>query len=140
MFYKEMKMKKTAYPILIYYDPGDKVPYYVEVPDFDRGTQGTGFAEALEMAEDLINELIVTYQDQNMEIPEPSRAEDLRPDEGAVVSWVVADPDEYRRKTDNRAVRKNVSLPSWLNYAAEKAGLNCSAVLQEALKKELHLG
>ena len=96
-------MKKTVYPILIYYDPGDKVPYYVEVPDFDRGTQGTGFAEALEMAEDLINELIVTYQDQNMEIPEPSRAEDLRPDEGAVVSWVVADPDEYRKKTDNRA-------------------------------------
>lgn len=128
---------KNVYPILIYYDPGDKVPYYVEVPDFDRGTQGTDFAEALEMAEDLVNELIVTYQDQNMEIPEPSGAEDLKPENGGMVSWVVADPDEYRRKTDHRAVRKNVSLPSWLNHAAEKAGLNFSAVLQEALKEAL---
>lgn len=93
-------MKKTAYPIFIYYDPGDKVPYYAEVPDFGRGTQGADFVEALEMAEDLINSLIVTYQDQDMTIPSPSKAENLRPGEGATVSWVVADPDEYRRKTE----------------------------------------
>ena len=54
-----------------------------------------------------------------------------------MVSWVVADPDEYRRKTDNRAVRKNVSLPSWLNQAAEAAGINFSAVLQDGLKQAL---
>ena len=128
---------KKAYPIYIYFDPGDEVPYYVEVPDFDRGTQGTDFAEALEMAEDLVNSLIVEYQDRKMEIPEPSKAEDLHPEAGAVVSWVVSDPDEYRRKTDNRAVRKNVSLPSWLNQAAETAGINFSAVLQDGLKQAL---
>ena len=36
-------------------------------------------------------------------------------------------------------VRRNVSLPSWLNVEAEKAGVNVSAVLQAALKKELHI-
>lgn len=128
---------KKAYPIFIYYDKDDKVPYFVEVPDFDRGTQGHDFAEALEMADDLVNDMIVTYQDQKTPIPEPSNAEDLKPDEGAVISWVVADPDAYRKKTDNRAVRKNVSLPSWLNHAAEEAGINFSAVLQEGLKEAL---
>ena len=95
------------------------------------------FAEALEMAEDLVNDLIVSYQDLKKEIPEPSTIDELKPEKGGMVSWVVADPDEYRRKTDNRAVRKNVSLPSWLNHAAEKAGLNFSAVLQEGLKEAL---
>lgn len=128
---------KKAYPVFIYYDPDDKIPYYVESPDFDRGTQGTSFAEALEMAEDLVNILTVTYQDKKIDIPEPSKPEDLKPESGAVTAWVVADPEEYRKRIDNRAVRKNVSLPSWLNYAAEKAGLNFSAILQEGIKQAL---
>lgn len=128
---------KRAYPVFIYYDPEDVVPYYVEVPDFDRGTQGQDFAEALEMADDLVNDLIVTYQDRKIPVPEPSSPNDLKPDEGGVVSWVIANPDEYRKKTDNKAVRKNVSLPSWLNHAAEEAGLNFSAILQDGLKETL---
>lgn len=132
-------MKKLAYPVFIYNDPGDKVPYYVEVPDFDRGTQGHDFAEALEMAEDLINDLIVSYQDAKKAIPEPSDKEILKPDGDAIISWVVADPDSYRKKIDAKAVRKNVSLPSWLNHAAEEAGINFSAVLQDGLKQALGL-
>ena len=43
----------------------------------------------------------------------------------------------YRRSVDKKTVRRNVSLPSWLNNAAEEAGLNVSAVLQNALKQQL---
>lgn len=50
-----------------------------------------------------------------------------------VVSLIDMDSSEYRRKTDTRTVRRNVALPSWLNYEAEKAGINVSRVLQEAL-------
>jgi len=32
-----------------------------------------------------------------------------------------------------------VALPSWLNYEAEKAGINVPRVLQEALKQELNV-
>ena len=46
---------------------------------------------------------------------------------------------EYRRKNDLRAVKKNCTIPSWINFQAETAGLNFSAVLQAALKKELHI-
>ncbi|MCM1217669.1 MAG: hypothetical protein NC548_24520 [Lachnospiraceae bacterium] len=47
--------------------------------------------------------------------------------------------EEYRRKIDTKAVRKNVTIPSWLNYEAEHAGINISRVLQEALMKVLNV-
>lgn len=46
---------------------------------------------------------------------------------------------QYRRKLDTRTVRRNVTLPSWLNYEAEKAGINVSRVLQEALMQTLNV-
>ena len=39
--------------------------------------------------------------------------------------------------TVKKAVRKNISLPSWLNEKAEKEGINFSRVLQEALLDKL---
>jgi len=38
---------------------------------------------------------------------------------------------DYRRKMDNKTVRRNVTLPNWLNREAEKAQINVSRVLQE---------
>lgn len=38
---------------------------------------------------------------------------------------------------DRKTVRRNVALPSWLNYEAEHAGINVSRVLQEALMNVL---
>ena len=52
---------------------------------------------------------------------------------GNIKAMVDVDTKEYRRKIDTKAVRRNVSLPSWLNYEAEKAQINVSRVLQEAL-------
>ena len=56
-----------------------------------------------------------------------------------IVTLVDVDFDEYRRRNENRAVRKNVTIPSWLNERAEEAGVNFSAVMQDALKARLHL-
>ena len=49
------------------------------------------------------------------------------------------DFDEYRKKNDMRAVKKNCTLPSWLNYEAEKANINFSQLLQQALIQKLNL-
>ena len=56
-----------------------------------------------------------------------------------IVTLVDVDFSEYRRKNDMRAVKKNCTIPSWLNFEAEKAGINFSAVLQAALKSELKI-
>jgi hypothetical protein len=56
-----------------------------------------------------------------------------------VITLVDVDFAEYRRRNDLRTVKKNCTIPSWLNYEAEKAGVNFSTILQAALKQELHI-
>ena len=53
-----------------------------------------------------------------------------------IVTLVDVDFGEYRRKNDMRAVKKNCTIPSWLNFEAEKAGVNFSAILTAALKSD----
>ena len=48
----------------------------------------------------------------------------------SVVSMVDIDFVEYRRRVDNKTVRRNVTLPNWLNQEAKKAHLNPSLILQ----------
>jgi len=54
-----------------------------------------------------------------------------------ILTMVDVDFTAYRRKLDNRTVRRNVTLPNWLDYEARKADLNVSKVLQEALMLRL---
>ena len=56
-----------------------------------------------------------------------------------ILTYVDVDFSEYRRKIDTKTVRRNVALPSWLNYEAEHAGINVSRVLQEALMNVLNV-
>ena len=102
--------------------------------------------DAIDMARDAIELKCVSLEDDKEEIPNPSNIEDLNinngtfADEGeTVVSFVDVDSTEYRKKIDTRTVRRNVVLPSWLNYEAEQAGVNVSRILQEALMSTLKL-
>jgi len=128
---------KAAYPIIL--TPGEKYTV-VYVPDFDINTEGTDFADAMEMARDAIGIIGVDMEDDKEPIPAPSALADAAAahPEG-VATLVDVDFAEYRRRNDMRTVRRNVSLPAWLNAAAESAGLNVSAVLQTALKQELQI-
>ena len=49
----------------------------------------------------------------------------------------VSYADAWRKEVDNAVVRKNCTIPNWLNKKAEAAGVNFSQVLQDALKKLL---
>jgi hypothetical protein len=69
-------------------------------------------------------------------IPSPSTLHPVCAD-NEIVTLVDIDIDAYRRANDNRTIRKNLTLPSWLNDLAEKAGVNFSQILQEGLKEKL---
>ena len=127
-------MRKAYRIILVPEDQG----YTVFIPDFDSGTQGKDLADALYMARDAIGSLGITMQDMGREIPEPGAAEyELQP--GEIESYVDVDFAEYRRKKDNKKVRKNVMIPSWLNEVAESENINFSRILEEALKERLEV-
>ncbi len=128
---------KYAYPIIL---SKGKTSVVVYVPDFDINTEGADYADAIEMARDAIGIVGIELQDRGESLPVPTPAGDVKAeDEGDIVSLVDVDFAEYRRQNAQRAVRRNVTLPSWLDYEAEKSGINVSAVLQKALKEELSL-
>ena len=133
---KEESFLKNSYPIILTPDAGG---YVVEIPDFAIGTQGDSIPEAMEMARDAIGLMGIDMEDDGKSLPIPSTLESVSKGPGDVVTLVDVDFTEYRRQNDMRSVRRNVSLPCWLNAAAEKAGINVSAVLQAALKQQLHL-
>lgn len=128
---------KNAYPIVL---TPDEVGYVVFVPDFNIGTQGDDLAEAIEMARDAIGIVGITMEDEKTQLPQPSvLSEVIKTTSQDIITLVDVDFDEYRKQNDMRSVKKNCTLPAWLNFEAEKAGVNFSAILQNALKKELNI-
>ena len=125
---------KYVYPVIFEDDEG-KIG--VTVPDIPSTfTFGDDMADAIFMAQDVIAMMIATcYEDEGKKAPEPSRIEDIRT--SGIVSLVVADTDEWRKLVDNKAVKKTLTIPSWLNRKAERASINFSQVLQDALCKKL---
>lgn len=128
---------KAVYPVILTQGKKFIVAY---IPDFDINTQGKDYAEAIEMARDAIGITGIDMEDDNESIPAPSELSAINTAAPSdIVTLVDVDFAEYRRKNDMRAVKKNCTIPSWLNFEAEKAGVNFSAVLQAALKKELNI-
>lgn len=136
---------KSVYPVFIAQSNND---YLVFVPDLDIYTEGVSFVDAIEMARDAIALKGILYENDGMDIPLPSDgneamamakadADDEFDYSKGVLTYVDVDFSAYRKKYDNRMVRRNVTLPAWLNYEAEKSNLNVSKFLQEALKEKL---
>ena len=125
---------KQVYPVVFTtLDSG----YMAYVPDFEINTQGDDLAQAIEMARDAIGLMGIDMEDEQSVLPTPSPISSLKTAPNEIITLVDVDFTEYRRKNDMRAVKKNCTIPSWLNFAAERAGINFSATLQAALKKEL---
>ena len=132
---------KNVYPVLI---SKDNDYYLVYIPDLNGMTQGTSLYDAIYMARDYLGTCSLTQ-----ELPEPSSLEEAiriakeKADDDDF-QWSAGDPyfvdidtDEYKKKLDTKAVKKNCTIPSWLNDKAEAAGVNFSRVLQDALIERL---
>lgn len=129
---------KVIFPVII---STEKTEQYhdVFVPDLEINTEGVDIADSIEMARDAIGLKCIVMEDMNLEIPSSSDIKDISFGKDEFVTLVDVDLSDYRRKNEMRTVKKNCSLPSWLCYEAEKANINFSAVLQAALKRELHI-
>lgn len=134
---------RTAYPtIFTKIDEG----YLIEVPDLKILTEGIDIVDSIEMARNEISSTIIALEDEKRIVPPPSAIEHIDvamgtfSDEGkSFVSVVDVDTADFRRKVSTKPVRRNVSLPSWLNYEATKAGINVSRFLQDALIEKLNM-
>lgn len=129
---------KYVYPAI--FTPVENGEYSIRVPDLPGCvTCGKDLADALDMAQDAISMWLTDAEDSKEEIPPASNVFDIKCDKSEFVNLIAADTVEYRNLNDSRAIKKTLTIPNWLNTKAEKAGVNFSQVLQEALKNILHI-
>lgn len=114
--------------------------YNVSFPDFEEIiTYGETLEEAYVMAEDALKLcLFDLYQDKE-NIPEATKINKIELNKDQVVILVKIELKKVIREYDNKAVKKTLTVPAWLNTEAENAHLNFSHVLQEGLKKRLNI-
>jgi predicted RNase H-like HicB family nuclease len=124
---------KLTYPACFYKDESDG-SYAVEVPDLPGCVSGGHtLAEAITMSIDAASGWVLTEMEDGKSIPEASNITDIHAAPDGFVSLLVLDMDEYAEKYGNKAVRKNLTIPAWLNTFAETNHINFSQVLQDSL-------
>lgn len=130
-------MAKYVYPAVFTEEDSG---YSINFPDLPNCfTSGKTLGEAIEMAGDVLCLTLYEMEQAGTAIPAPSDLRDVPVGNKEFVNFIPCDTVEYRRFFDNRAVKKTLTVPSWLNDMAERAGINFSATLQSALKQQLHL-
>ena len=138
----------SVYPAIFYAE--DSGGYSVVFPDLNHlATSGDDMQEAMEMAVDCLAGYLFTEKQDGNDIPAPTPLEAVDPycEDGdeedrkmrRFVNVVSVDVEAYAAQHFNKAVKRTVSIPQWLNNRAVAAKLNVSKVLQNALMEELHI-
>lgn len=132
-------MSLVNYPAVFHYEDSS---YWVEFPDL-KGCFSDG--KTLEEAFENSKEALGLYLDSNGQnskrvIKKPSDIKKIIKDyKNETVMFIEYDSVEYARKYKNKAVKKTLSIPEWLNDLAMSESINFSQALQEALLKKLNI-
>lgn len=135
----------VTYPAFFYKNKENE-GYTVVFLNLEYGaTEGRNEIEAVQMAQDYIVSWLYEEYLENNAFPKSGSIEEITIEDDefsdmskTFVSLVRMDIADYVRKTETKTVRKNVSIPSYLNALAKKRNLNFSQILQEALLAELN--
>lgn len=124
--------ERYFYPAVFHYDEHGIA---VEFPDLPGCvTCADTQDEALELAQDALAGFLSCLEMDNDPIPAPSVLTSIKTEYNEAAVLVEA----WMRPLREQTVRKNLTVPSYLAYEAEKAGVNFSQVLTAALEKLLH--
>lgn len=125
-------MAKYAYPAV--FTPAENGQYSVNFPDLESCyTCGDTLEDSIMMAEDVLAYTLFDYERAGASIPSPSDLSSFSLEEKEFVNYVACDTLAYRKRHNNQAVKKTLTIPEWLNEEAIALGINFSQVLQEAL-------
>lgn len=127
-----------VYPAI--FQPETVGGYSVAFPDLPGCfTEGDSLEEAITMARDALGLYLYSLEEDSEPIPPASSLDTVRTELGGFVSLIDIDMLAYCQKYDNRAVKKTLTIPAWLNTMAEADNVNFSQTLQAALKERLGL-
>ena len=126
---------KLVYPA-IFTPCEEKEGYTVVVPDLPGCvSEGNDLIDAIDMGTDAASGWILGELEDGNDIPSASRYEDISIEPGSFINYLVLDMTAYSEKYGSASLRKNITIPAWLNTYGEKNNINFSRVLQDALLK-----
>lgn len=127
------------YPAVFYLEDDNR--FSVIFPDLnDLATYGDNLADAFAMAQEACGQYLFTALRDGEPIPSATPLDAVKKDDDAAfVNLVCVNLDEYARAYDDKAVKKTLSIPAWLNTACENYGINYSKVLKDALIAKLQV-
>ena len=133
-----MNKYKYYYPVVFH--PEDGGGYSVWVPDLPGCcSQGETMTESVEMIQEAMELFLEFSFDESFTVNPPSNPKDIETDGNEFVVMVECDLLSYQKKHNNKAVKKTLTIPAWLNEIAESKNVNFSATLQDALMKQFEL-
>lgn len=126
---------KLVYPACFYQD-AETGAYTVEIPDLPGCVSGgPTLADAIRMAEDAASGWVLDELEDGKHAPAASELSAIHPDADGFASLLCLDMDSYAEKYGKNAVRKNCTIPAWLNTFAEAHQVNFSKLLTDSLEK-----
>ena len=129
-------MAKYAYPAV--FTPENDGSFSIDFPDLEGcHTCGDSLEDGIEMAEDALALILYGYEKDGRTIPAPSSLSSFSLSGNAFINYIACDTMKYRKRYHNKAVKKTLTIPEWLNESASAMGLNFSQVLQEALIQKI---
>ena len=128
-------MKKLLYPACFYPCEDKPGAYTVVVPDLPGCiSEGDSLEDAIAMATDAASSWVLDEMEEGRPVPAASDRSTIHPDSpDGFVNILVLYMNAYEERYGNKAVRKNLTIPAWLNTFAETNHVNFSQVLQDAL-------
>ena len=112
----------------------EEIGFSVFFPDL-KGchTQGDTLEEATLMAQEALGAYIEYIIEGGKELPSPSTPNSIKIEQDEFIAMISTDIITRKEKLNNKAVKKTLTIPAWLNEEADKHHINFSSVLKEAL-------
>jgi predicted RNase H-like HicB family nuclease len=131
-------MKTSVYPVVFSREADDT--FCVYAPDLPGCvTEAATYAEGIEKIRDGICGMLYVLENEGKAIPTPGEPASIELEAGDVLALIDVDAEAYRRRVGNRAVRRTISVPEWLDELAVRSGVSLSQVTQDALKLRLNV-
>ncbi len=129
---------KLFYPAVFHH--AEEGGFWITFPDFPEAvSEGDHLNDAYLMACDCLNTILSYRIKEKLDIPTPSSFSSIPVNPNDVVVLIEFDTVAFKRRINSKAVKKTLSIPSWLNEEAIAKNINFSQVLQEALLEKIKL-
>lgn len=126
---------RYIYPAII---KEENESYIVSFPDLENCfTFGDSLEESLDSAKDVLELCLYDMEEDNMDIPEASELSNIKVDDNETIALIDVWMVPVRDKMENKAVKKTVTIPKWINDIGVQNNLNFSQLLQAAIKQKL---